>query len=84
LSDPLQSIYVLGKHLSDLRDMAAPGAGAEELTDAELEVIGALFYLGPPEEGRDTSPEALDAYLSDAPGALNYGATFQRLIENAR
>ncbi|MEM6733897.1 MAG: hypothetical protein AAF658_20210, partial [Myxococcota bacterium] len=82
LNDPVQAIYILAKHMSDLRALAAPGVGAKELTAADAERIGALYSLGPPDPSREIdTPSEVDAYLSDAPHPLRYGQSMASLAE---
>jgi RHS repeat-associated protein len=61
LKDPSQSIFIAAKHLSDLRNIDAPGKAGKDLTTDDVKVIGARYNQGP------------DKSLADVKKDLSYG-----------
>lgn len=47
LNDPVESIFLAAKHISDLRDVDSKGKNASELTTFDVQIIGARYNQGP-------------------------------------
>ena len=47
LEDPVQSIFLAAKHISDLRDVDFKGIHASALTSSDVQIIGARYNQGP-------------------------------------
>lgn len=89
LNDPVQSIYLLAKHLSDIRDALAFDHGTEPnasvpLGEQELSQIGTLYHLGMPDLERADTPEELVDYMSDAYHSLGYGEHINNTVQHRR
>lgn len=49
IKDPIQNLYIVAKHLSDLRDIEYKGLGADKLTEDNVRIIGSRYWWGPDE-----------------------------------
>ncbi len=47
LKNPIEGIYLSAMRLSELRDVDFSGKSAEQLTDAEIQIIASRYNVGP-------------------------------------
>lgn len=69
LQNPVQNLFIVAKHLSDLRDSDFRGTPASKLTPEQIEIIGARYNRGP------------DAPLASIRQHLSYGKNITKRLK---